>query len=232
VPRCLFGKATPFGPVPAWLSPMFRDREALPTSADLGGQIQAAREESATLVVACSPRSAASRWANEEILTFKRLGRDDRILCLIVDGEPNATSKPDRVHEECFPPALRFHLGPDGNLCGVPAEPIAADMRPVDDGQRDAFLKLAAGLAGVGFDELRQRELQRQVRRAIATAVVSLVLVAGMGELAIAALYARREAVRQKTIAEPGARSSRGEFPRGPRCGRPVLQEGRRRGSS
>lgn len=202
LPRRLVGRATPFGPVPARLGPVFRDREELPTSADLGGQIQAALEESATLVVICSPRAAASRWVNEEILAFKRLGRGDRILCLIVDGEPNATLTPGRADDECFPPALRFQLGVDGNLSDVPAEPIAADIRPGGDGHRDAFLKLAAGLAGVGFDDLRQRELQRQVRRAIAAAVASLVLVAVMGGLAVAALFARREAVRQQVIAE------------------------------
>lgn len=201
VPRRLAGRETPFGPVPARLHPIFRDREELPTSADLGSQIQAALAVSATLIVVCSPRAATSRWVNEEILAFKRLGRGDRILCLIVGGEPNATGKPGREEEECFPPALRFHLVPDGSLSEIPAEPIAADLRTVGDGRRDAFLKVAAGLAGVGFDELRQRELQRQVRRAFTVSAVSLALLAAMAGLAVAALLARREAVQQRAIA-------------------------------
>lgn len=201
VPRRLVGRETAVGPVPARLHPIFRDREELPTSADLGSQIQAALAESATLVIICSPRAAASRWVNEEILAYKRLGRTDRILCLIIDGEPNATDKLGREAEECFPPALRFHLDSDGAISGVPAEPIAADMRTVGDGRRDAFLKLAAGITGVGFDELRQRELQRQVRRAITVSVVSLGLLASMAGLAFAAFVARLEAVRQQAIA-------------------------------
>lgn len=201
VPRRLVGRETPFGPVPTRLHPIFRDREELPTSADLGGQIQAALADSAMLIVVCSPRAATSRWVNEEILAFKRLGRADRILCLIIDGEPNATDKPGRAEEECFPPALRFHLDSDGTLSDMPAEPIAADLRTVGDGRRDAFLKVAAGVAGVGFDELRQRELQRQVRRAFTVSAVSLVLLAAMAGLAVAALFARREAVQQRAIA-------------------------------
>jgi hypothetical protein len=37
--------------------------------------------------VICSPKAAKSRWVNEEILTFKRLGREHRIFCLIIAGE-------------------------------------------------------------------------------------------------------------------------------------------------
>ena len=201
VPRRLVGRDTPFGPVPARLHPIFRDREELPTSADLGSQIQAALAASATLIVVCSPRAATSRWVNEEILAFKRLGRSDRILCLIVDGEPNSTDKHGRAEQECFPPALRYHLAPNGMLSDIPVEPIAADLRTVGDGRRDAFLKVVAGLTGVGFDELRQRELQRQVRRAFTVSAVSLGLLAAMAGLAAAALLARREAVQQRAIA-------------------------------
>ena len=116
IPIRLVGRETSSGPVPQRLRPVFRDREELPTSADLGAQIDEALRESQTLVVICSPRAAASRWVNEEILAYKRLGRSSRILCLIIAGEPNASSMPGHEAEECFPPALRFQLGADGNL--------------------------------------------------------------------------------------------------------------------
>jgi hypothetical protein len=32
------------------------------------------------------------------------------VLCLIVDGEPNAADKPDLVQEECFPEAAKYEL--------------------------------------------------------------------------------------------------------------------------
>ena len=44
--------------VPRRIFPVFRDREELPTSADLGSQIQEAIKSSRFLVVICSPRSA------------------------------------------------------------------------------------------------------------------------------------------------------------------------------
>ena len=44
-------------------------------------------------------------------------------------------------------------------------EPIAADAREGKDGKNRAKLKLIAGLLGVGFDALRQRETQRRNRQ-------------------------------------------------------------------
>lgn len=74
------------------LSPVFRDRTDLPSATDLGAHIREALQDSASLVVICSPGASASRWVNEEIRCFRSLGRDDRIFCLIVDGEPDAGS--------------------------------------------------------------------------------------------------------------------------------------------
>ena len=79
---------------PRRMAPVFRDQDELPTSSNLSGVITRALESSRHLIVICSPRSAQSRWVNEEILTFKRLGRADRIHLLIVDGEPHASQNP------------------------------------------------------------------------------------------------------------------------------------------
>ena len=115
----------------------------------------------------CSPAAARSRWVNEEILAYKRLGREGRIFCLIVAGEPNAAERSDLGLEECFPEALRYKLGADGELSDVHAEPIAADVREGKDGKPDAKLKIIAGMLGVGFDALKQREHQRRQRRGL-----------------------------------------------------------------
>ena len=76
------------------LSPVFRDRTDLPSATDLGVHIREALNDSASLLVICSPGASASRWVNEEIRYFRSLGRDDRIFCLIVEGEPNASDRP------------------------------------------------------------------------------------------------------------------------------------------
>jgi hypothetical protein len=156
-PKALVGTLGERGPVPRRLSPLFRDREELATATDLGTVIAEALRQSACQIVICSRQSAKSKWVNEEILAFKRLGRDDRIFCLIIDGEPNASDNPATADEECFPPALRYKLDAAGNLSSTRTEPIAADARPGKDGRNNAKLKLIAGVLGVGFDALRRR---------------------------------------------------------------------------
>jgi len=158
IPKSLIGKKTYAGVVPKRLFPIFRDREELPTSHELGKVIGQALLDSSHLVIICSPRSARSLWVNEEIKEFKRLGKSDNILCMIVDGEPNAADKPEVNKEECFPDAAKFEIGDDGELTDKPTEPIAADARDGKDGKQNALLKLIAGLINVGFDDLKQRE--------------------------------------------------------------------------
>lgn len=184
------------------LGKMFRDRDELASAPDLNRAAETALEASEFLVVVCSPQSAASRWVNEEVLTFKRLGRDDRILCVIVDGEPNATDMEGRAGEECFCPALRHRLLEDGTLSEERVEPVAADARRQGDGWPLARQKLVAGMLGVGLDDLRQRELQRRNRR---LAIITTASLAGMAItliLAITAYNARNDAERRRDHAE------------------------------
>ncbi|MXP27664.1 tetratricopeptide repeat protein [Porphyrobacter algicida] len=196
-PRVLRGHDSPFGPVPKRLPHVFRDRDELPASGDLGGELRAALADSRFQIVLCSPRAAQSKWVNEEILSFKRLHGEDRTLALILDGEPYSGGA-----EECFPEALRFRLGPDGALSDIAAEPIAADIRKGKDGRRLALLKLLAGIAGVPLDALARRDASRRQRRlaAVATAT-SMIAVLTMG-LAIYAERQRRIAVQQRELAE------------------------------
>ena len=105
VPKHLRATAGEFGPVPDRLSPIFCDREELASSSDLGSRVQDALADSDALLVVCSPDAARSRWVNEEVLSFKRLGGGRRVYCVIVAGEPNAGDA-----RECFPPALRFEV--------------------------------------------------------------------------------------------------------------------------
>jgi eukaryotic-like serine/threonine-protein kinase len=202
VPARLVGRQTAAGTIPRRLAPIFRDRDELPTASDLSQKVNEALAQSANLVVICSPRAAASRWANEEVLRFKRLGRSDRIFCLIIDGEPKASAIPGRESRECFVEALRYRLGADGALTREHAEPIAADARPGRDGRGNAKLKLIAGLLDVGFDELRQRELHRRIRRMTAIAAVAVMVMLLTTALAIDAVIARRAAERHQKSAE------------------------------
>ena len=159
VPARLVGTRGYFGVIPARLGSVFRDRDELPTAADLGSTITAALDDSEALVVVCSPAAARSRWVNAEIQAFRASGRGDRIYCYVVDGDP--ASRDDE--NCCFPPAL---LAPDV-AGGPPRESLAADARSVGDGRERAFVRLVAGLLGVGYDDLAQREAQRRRKAAI-----------------------------------------------------------------
>jgi len=202
VPSRLVGKLTEHGPVPKRLAPIFRDRHELAAAHDLGEEIEEAIAGSRFLIVLCSPDAARSHWINEEIACFKRLHREDRILAAIISGEPFASEMPGREAEECFPPSLRVHFDRRGRPTGQRAEPVAADLREEGDGRQMSLLKIAAGMMGVGLDDLAQREAQRRHRRlyAITAASVAGMLVAS--GLAYTAIDARDEARDQRREAE------------------------------
>lgn len=148
--------------VPTHLRPVFLDRDELAGGSDLGGKLRLSLRQSRTLIVICSPKSAASKWVQEEVRYFKSLGREDRVLCLIVGGEPYASGTPGQEELECFPQSIRYRLEETGAISTEPAEPLAADVRPGKDGKTAAFLKLVAGTLEIGFDRLRQREARRR----------------------------------------------------------------------
>lgn len=198
VPRRLVGRATPAGAVPRRLFPVFRDRDELPSSHELGAVLTRALAESRNLVVICSPRSATSKWVNEEIKAFRALGRSHRVFCLIVDGEPHASANPEHAFAECFAPALRGDTG---------FEPIAADARPRKDGKDGAKLKLLAGLLGLGLDELRQRERQRQFWLRVQRGVAALLVLGALGgswQWFAAQRAAREQEIRIERLVENG----------------------------
>ena len=202
VPKKLVGKETPKGKVPARLIPVFRDRDELSASADLGNELRGALERSEHLIVIASPASARSTYVQEEIRYFKSLHGEQRVFALIVGGEPYASGMPGREEEEAFPVSLRFKLDSEGQVSDVPAEPIAADIRPGKDGKRLALMKLIAGITGLRLDDLVQREAQRRARRLtyIASgASMGMLLTTG---LAIYANQQRIVAVEQRKIAE------------------------------
>jgi len=209
VPPQLVGTETSCGRVPARIAPIFRDRDELPTATNLGSVLTQALEDSACQIVICSPNAAQSRWTNEEILTFKRLGRSDRIFCMIVDGEPGASGDPATVDQECFPPAMLYEIGDDGELTDLRCEPIAADARKGKDNKHSAKLKLIAGMLGVEFDSLRQRELHRRQKRLAILAAASVAGMAITSGLAVTAYLARIEAEQQRNRAQIEAETAR-----------------------
>ncbi len=119
------------------LRPVFRDIDEL-SAGNLPSQIEQALANSQNLIVICSPQAAKSPWVNQEVETFISLGRTDRIFPFIVEG--NSPS-------EFFPPAL---LGLPKN-----EERLGGDVSK--NGRDAAFVKIVAGMLGVGYDSLWKR---------------------------------------------------------------------------
>ncbi len=204
LPRRLIGRRTPLGAVPAYLKPVFADRSDLQAGADLASTVREALAHSRFLIVICSPDAVRSEWVSREIIEFKKLHGEARVLAVIAGGEPYASRIAGQEATECFPVALRFALMPDGHPGGDPLEPVAADLRPQGDGKRLAMLKLVAGMLGddVGVDALVRRDAQRRVRRMTIIAAASVAGMAVMAILTVTAVRQRTEAQSQRAQAE------------------------------
>lgn len=194
LPTRLAGKSKGSRP----LRPIFRDRDELSAGADLSAAITGALERADALIVVCSPAAAASIWVDREVAHYRERFGLDRIFALIVDGDPADSERP------CFPPSL---IAPERSG-EAPIEPLAADVRPRADGRRGALLKLIAGMLGVGYDQLVQREHARRMRRlTLLAGSLSAGIVATSG-LAVYAELQRREANTQRIAAERNERTA------------------------
>jgi WD40 repeat protein len=158
---------------------VFRDREELSASADLNLAIRDALAASRYLVVLCSPRTRESTWIDKEIGVFRDLGRDDRILTLLLEGTPN----------EAFPSALLRDRAPG-------SEPLAADargstVRAKGRALADAKLRLLAPVLECRYDDLRQREAEARTRRLVSALIGAGVVLAVVLSLAVWAIVQR-----------------------------------------
>lgn len=181
VPRPLVGQQGQHGAIQARAFPVFRDREELPGSSDLGSNIEAALQDSRFLIALCSPNSAASFWCNEEIRYYIDNGRAEQVVALITAGEPDSES-PER---ECLPPILRE------SVSGV----RVIDARTQRD---DAVLDLLAILHGCDSEILRYRSARRTKARRFSA---GLALVAGLSAVGLGIDHVR-ELQNQQRVSE------------------------------
>ena len=159
VPKDLVGRETNTGRIPQKLRPIFKDRDDFSDGHSLKEATLAALTESEFLLVVCSPNSASSHYVNEEVRQFKLMGKADRVIPIILAGEPGDEE------QECFPDTVKFNLTSSGELSEQLAEPISPDVRDKGDGKKRAVAKIVAGLLGVTFDEIIRREEKAQKKR-------------------------------------------------------------------
>jgi tetratricopeptide (TPR) repeat protein len=172
------------------LTPIFRDRDELSASPDLGEVIRDALDHSDALIVLCSPASAASRWVDQELAYFLKDRGLDKVICVISPATPMGTPL-----MEVLPPTLRAAL-PAG------VEPLAVDPRRQADGPRLARLKIAASLLNVSLDQLVQRDARRGMRLMASFTAAALVVALAMGAMTLATLKSRQIARDQRDETE------------------------------
>ncbi len=147
---------------------VFRDEEELPLASNLEDPIVEALKNSDYLIVICSPRLKESLWCRKEIETFVELHGVDRVLTVLVEGEPEDSFPTELLNRE------RDAIDREGNHITIreKIEPLAADVRADNDKGRLKALKseklrLIAAMFNLNYDDLKQRHREQHMRRVI-----------------------------------------------------------------
>lgn len=171
---------------------IFRDKEELPLSRDLGSNIYGALDASDWLIVVASPDYLGSLWCMEELHHFIETGKKDKILVVLANGEP----------ENAFPEEL-LYIEQGGRI--VKVEPLAADARGGSTAEitkklKTEKLRILAPILGVTFDELRRRDRERKLINILKIGAVALALTAAFAVYAVD--QSRKIEAERRTSAE------------------------------
>ena len=192
---------------------VFRDREEL-AARDLSSSIREALETSRYLIVICSKRTPLSEWCRKEIEIFKSLHGEERIIPVLIEGEPN----------EAFPESLK---GNESRNEEAAYEILAADLRPekvlkadfkgyayLQDNDRQSLkeftkeslsilktekYRIMAALLGCTFGDLKQRDKERKNRRILGVSILSCTAFLLFG-IFMANAYQKAELARKEAV--------------------------------
>ncbi|MBR4759888.1 MAG: toll/interleukin-1 receptor domain-containing protein, partial [Lachnospiraceae bacterium] len=136
---------------------VFRDSDELQASSDLSAIIRESLDESEWLIAIVSERYNESPWCTEEIEYFAKLRGREKIIVILVSGEP----------DDVFPKVLT-EIEKDGNIVHV--EPLAVDLRGGSEREVRKRIKIErfrffSSMLGVDYDDLRNRQRERRMRR-------------------------------------------------------------------
>ena len=205
---------------PRRLGRIFRDTTDLGARADLTAELRRELEDSEYMIVLCSTASAESVWVEREIRYFLQTHPAERILPVLIDGEP-----------EQVLPAMFDRFGE------MPQHPLACDFRErtgekdteenlqifhlirgriFRSDHRDSFsraelTRLAAALLDCPYDMLANRRKRYETRRRAAVLGATFLL------LAVVTIYyamtsARiRQSYRDQLVAESESLAVRSE---------------------
>ena len=155
---------------------VFRDKDELPITSNLGDDISYALEHADYLIVICSPRTKESIWVSREIDYFLQTHDKSKVLTVLAEGEPQ-----DVIPEILLTDEEVFE-DENGNQVKrtIPMEPLSADYRmSMKAATREELPRLAATLVGCSYDELMNRQRQYRMRRT--TAIFAGILSVALG---------------------------------------------------
>lgn len=203
VPRALLKKSSGRARIPRRLKKIFRDRDEVRVSSNLNESLTEALRRSRFLIVICSPRAQQSQWMNQEIAIFRGLGRGEQILPLLIEGEPAEAFPEELLKAE---PEKRVPARAYGAQEEWLAQPLAADIRAPSLSKslrllKQEKLRLIAAMLGCEYDDLRQREHERFVRRAMSAGAAMLTLSLVLATLSILLFFAQQRANRNAQLA-------------------------------
>jgi WD40 repeat protein len=179
---------------PDSLRPVYRDDDENRGGPDLSAAIKGALANSRTMIVICSPNAARSTWVEDEIKEFKSLGKGSAIIPVIVAGTPNGEK------DNCFPQALLLRSEADGRAQSNALNPLGIDLRV--HGRHDTLLKVIAAMLDVSFDDLKQRDRLRRIRRTIATTALAATVLLAVAALELIAFLQNENGRTQLLISE------------------------------
>lgn len=149
------------------LKKVFLDNKELPTSSDLGRSIFDALAQSRYLIVVCSEDTPISVYVKQEIETFVKLGRQERIIPVLIGGE----------REKSFPEPLRQLCGPEaGYLIDIRTTSVANTQKMLERKIYDIISILTGMNAATLFEIGERRHISRMVITSLSIAGILITL--------------------------------------------------------
>ncbi|MBO6108019.1 MAG: toll/interleukin-1 receptor domain-containing protein [Eubacterium sp.] len=179
---------------------VFRDADEFGASSDLSEAIREALDESEWLIAICSERYLESKWCMEEIDHFISTRGYDKIIVILLDGEPQTsfpralthikisdsrsakTTSGDVILSSDSDLSKQITTDADGNKYLI-REPLAIDIRGSSEAElrkniKREKLRIFSTMLGVDYDTLRRRQRERRNKRIAALASVLFIALA------------------------------------------------------
>ena len=178
---------------------VFRD-EADFTGTEYHVSLERHLNNTAKMIVVCSPHARESDYVNDEVRRFAQNRGAQNIIPVLLSGIPNNEAKSGQEADKAFPDSLL-------EIMEMPLATSYLDFDPQKDKVNKgifygAWYTLLANIYDVSRGDIEQRDKKRQARtRRIAIGIISGVILI-LSALLVFALISLQEAIRQRDLVE------------------------------